>query len=562
MPKIDVFKNDIDDLLLKKLDKNELEDVLASAKAELKELSDDGIYKIELNDTNRPDLWTSAGLARQINQFLKLKKYNYPFFEQKIDAKFEIIVDKRLQNIRPYIVGFGVKNINITEELLLELIQNQEKLCTNFGRARKDVAIGIYKFEKIKFPVYYKAIKPSDIKFVPLEFDNKMDLNEILEKHPKGIEFGHIVKDFELYPIIVDSNNEVLSFPPIINSKYIGEVEVGDKEIFVEITGSDLKNLALVANLLACDLYDRGAEILPIKVKFPYQTPYGKEIVLPFCFNNKIEVPLAQFKTLLGEIPDKNEIEINLKKMGYNKIKFENEKIECVIPNYRQDIMHPVDVIEDFAIGKGYDNFKPEMPSEFTVGTLSKIEILSDKVRDIMVGQGFQEIISNILNSSENIYFKMNNTNSSAVEIANPMTESYNLLRNSIIPSLLEVESISAKAEYPHKIFEIGEIALKDPKENYGTKTLVNLGILSSNPRANFSEMRSCIDSLFYYLNIDDYQIKESERSFLISGRTAEIIVNNNSIGYFGEVHPEILQRWDINMPCVVAELTLDSIIK
>jgi len=561
MPKIEVFKNDIDSLLLKKLNLQQLEKVLESAKAELKELSDEKIYKIELNDTNRPDLWTTAGLARQINQYLQLKVYNYPFFEKKINSHYEIIVDNKLKNIRPFITGFGVKNINITETLLLELIQNQEKLCTNFGRARRDIAIGIYKFARIKFPVHYKAIKPDDIKFVPLEFEEEMDLSEILEKHPKGIEFGHIIKEYEYYPIIVDNSNEVLSFPPIINSRYIGEVEVGDTEIFIEMTGTNLKNLILVTNLLACDLHDRGGKIIPLKVKFPYDTPYGKEIVVPYSFNKEIEIPLEQFKTIVGEIPDETEIKTNLNKMGYKKINITQNKLKCKVPDYRQDIMHPVDIIEDFVIGKGYDNFEPEMPSEFTVGSLSSIEIFSDKVRNIMVGIGFQEIISNILNSSDNIYFKMNSPENTAVEIANPMTESYNLLRNSIIPSLLEVESISAKAEYPHKIFEVGEIVIKSPDENYGTQTLVNLGILSANPKANFSEMRSYIDSLFYYLNIENYKIKETEISFLIPGRTAEIILNKESIGFLGELHPEILQKWDINMPCVIAEINLDKIM-
>lgn len=561
MPKIEVFKNDIESLLLKKLNPQQLEKVLESAKAELKELADNGIYKIELNDTNRPDLWTAAGLARQINLYLQLKEYNYPFFENKINPKYELIVDNKLKNIRAFITGFGVKNINITETLLLELIQNQEKLCTNFGHARRDIAIGIYKLARIKFPVYYKAIKPTDIKFVPLEFEEKMDLNEILEKHPKGIEFGHIIKEYKYYPVIVDNSNEVLSFPPIINSRYIGEIEVGDNEIFIEMTGTNLKNLLLVANLLACDLYDRGGEIIPLKIKFPYETPYGKEIVVPYSFNNEIKIPLEQFNTIIGEIPDKIEIEANLHKMGYKQINVTEDKLKCKVPDYRQDIMHPVDVIEDFVIGKGYDNFKPEMPSEFTVGSLSSIEIFSDKVRDIMIGMGFQEIISNILNSSNNIYIKMNNPENTAVEIANPMTESYNLLRNSIIPSLLEVESISAKAEYPHKIFEVGEILIKSTDENYGTRTLVNLGILSANPKANFSEMRSYIDSLFYYLSIDNYKIKETWLSFLIPGRAAEIIIDKASIGFLGEVHPEILLKWDINMPCVVAEINLDKII-
>ncbi len=560
MPKIDVIKKDIESLLAKKITKDEFETLLSSAKAELGEL-EDGVYRIELNDTNRPDLWTTAGLARQINQYLKLKKYNYPFFDNKKECNLEIIVDKQLKNIRPYIVGFGAKNIEITNDVLLELIQNQEKLCNNFGKNREDVAIGIYKFDRIKFPVHYKAIKPDGIKFVPLGFEDKMDLNEIIKKHPKGIEFGHIVKDFDLYPIIVDNTDNVLSFPPIINSRYIGEVEVGDKNIFIEITGTDLHNIILVANLLACDLYDRGAEIVPVKIKYPYNTSFSNEITIPFKFENRAEISLSDFERIVGEKPNNEEIIDCLGKMGYKNVKVVNDKVKCDIPDYRNDIMHPVDIIEDFVIGKSYDNFKPEMPSDFTIGGLSDIELLSDKVNEIMVGAGFQEIMSNILNSSDNIYYKMNKEVGKSVEIANPMTESYNVLRDSLIPSLLEVESKSAKAEYPHKLFEIGEVLVKSPDENYGAITLTNLGILISHPKANFTEMRTYIYTLFYYLRTDNYKIIDKDITFLIQGRTGDIIIDGKSVGYIGEVHPESLQRWDINMPTTVAEINLLNFI-
>ncbi|MBN1898007.1 MAG: phenylalanine--tRNA ligase subunit beta [Spirochaetes bacterium] len=559
MPKIEIIKKDFDKQILTKLSGSRLEKILECAKAELKGL-EDGIYKIEFNDTNRPDLWTCSGLARQINQYLGLKDYSYPFFK-KAKPALQIKVDSKVKSIRPFIVGFGARDIRITEEWLLELIQNQEKLCMSFGHARRDIAIGIYKLDRIRFPVLYKAIRPSDIKYVPLGMDEEMDLAQILEKHPKGIEFGHIVKNKSFYPIIVDRTSHVLSFPPIINSRYIGEVQTGDKEVFVEITGTDLRNLLLVANMLACDLYDRGATIIPLKVKYPYATLYGQEVQVPYHFNHSIKVLFKQFETIIGNIPSKQDIKTSLKKMGYKDPGFTANALKCTVPDFRHDIMHPVDVIEDYTIGKGFDYFKPEMPSEFTLGSLSQIELFSDNVREVVVGQGYQEIISNILNSSDNMYYRMNIPSGSNVEIANPMTESYNLLRKSIIPSLLEVESVSAKAEYPHKIFEVGEVLIKAGDENYGTKTLVNLGMFSAHPRANFSEMRSAIDSLFYYLNIKDYDIQQSPVSFLIPGRSAEILAGNVSLGYLGEVHPDILSRWDINMPAVVAEINLDKLV-
>ena len=452
-----------------------------------------------------------------------------------------------------------MKNIKIDEDLLLELIQNQEKLADNFGRKRKDIAIGIYKLERIKFPVQYKAVKPENMKFTPLGEEKDMDLKQILEKHPKGIEFGHIVKDYKEYPIILDLNNNVLSFPPIINSKFIGEVEVGDTEIFIELTGWNLTNILLVANIFACDLSDRNAEIIPLQVNYPYETKYTRKFIIPYNFNNEISGNINEFDKMIGFEPNNNEITASLKKMGLNNVKIDKGQLIAKIPPYRNDVMHLVDIVEDFTIGKGYNNFKPKLPSEFTLGTLSDKELFSDKVRNWVVGMEFQELISGILTSKDNAYNKMNILNKNAVEIQNPMTESYAVLRNTIIPSLLEVESYSAKADYPHKIFEVGEVAIKDEKENYGYRTCLHLGLLNAHAKANFSEMRSYVDNIIYYAGIDKFELKPVEKPYLLKGRSAEIIYKNKALGYFGEIHPEVLEKWDINMPCSIIEIYLDE---
>ena len=494
MPKIEVKKSDLSKLLLQDMDTEKLETLLESAKAELDDISAES-YKIELNDTNRPDLWSCAGIARHLNQYTEQKSYDYGFFAKS--SEYQIIVDTNLKNIRPYIAGFSVRNINVDEALLLELIQNQEKLTQNFGKKREDIAIGIYKLANIQFPVHYRAVDPERMAFVPLGETRELNLREILEIHPKGIEFGNIVKDYEKYPIILDDKDDVLSFPPIINSRYIGEVEIGDTELFVELTGFNLNNMLLVANIFACDLADRGAEIIPVEVKYPYKNEYDETVVVPYNFNIKMGGNKKEFEKMVGFVPGDDEISVSLKKMGYKNISIDGDKVEVIIPPFRNDIMHIVDIIEDYIIGKGYNNFEVKMPFEFTKGQLSDIELFSDKLRNIAFGMGFQEVISNILTSEDNIYHKMNSEERNAVEILNPKTESYNILQNSIIPSLLEIEAFSAKADYPHRIFEVGEVVIKDKNENHGSKTLLNIGLLNAHPKSNVSEMRSDVDNIF-----------------------------------------------------------------
>ncbi|MBU1078490.1 MAG: phenylalanine--tRNA ligase subunit beta [Spirochaetes bacterium] len=559
MPKIEVKKKDLNRLLEKSFNDDELEKHLECAKAELDDITDD-MYKIELNDTNRPDLWTSAGIARQINQYLNLKKYSYSFFHKKSDHK--IIVDKNIKNIRPFIVGFGVKEIKIDEDLLLELIQNQEKFAQNFGKKRADIAIGIYKLDRIKFPIHYKAIKPESKKFIPLGEEKELNLKEILIKHPKGIEYGSIIKDHKEYPLIFDSNDNVLSLPPVINSRYIGEVETKDKDIFIELTGTNLTNLLLVANIFAYDLVDRGCKIMPVEVEYPYDTDYKRSFIVPYDFNNSIKVNIGEFDNLVGFKPKPEDIKKNLNKMGYFNIKIEKEQLELSIPGYRNDIMHMVDIVEDYVIGNGYNNFQVKLPSEMTIGHLSLKEQFSDKLRDWAVGMGFQEVLSNILTSTENVYKKMDLEKKEGLQIANPMTESYNILRNSIIPGLLEMEATSAKSVYPHKIFEIGDVGKIDKNGTDGHKTSMNIGFLSAHPKTNFSEMRSYVDNIMYYAGIDQFTLKPAVYKSLIKGRSAEIMFNGQCLGYFGEMDPNILENWDINMPCSIIEIFVNDLQK
>jgi phenylalanyl-tRNA synthetase beta chain len=180
--------------------------------------------------------------------------------------------------------------------------------------------------------------------------------------------------------------------------------------------------------------------------------------------------------------------------------------------------MHPVDLIEDVAISRGYDSFRPVMPERATVGNLSMQELFSDQVREMMVGFGFQEAISNILCSRIELTDRMGLPGIELVEIENVMSQQYNALRNSILPSLLRVEAASSKAFYPHRVFELGEVVKRDPTIKQGSRDMRYLGTLLSHPSANFSELHSFLDLLFYYLG-KEYRLESIAHPSFIEGR-------------------------------------------
>ncbi len=444
MPTITVIKSDLENLLKKKFTIDKLEDYLKWTKGEVKgydEKTDE--IKLELNDSNRPDLWCAEGIARQVRWRLTNKKEAYSFLNKK--TKNEIIVSKELKDIRPYVAACTATGIKVTDNILAQLIQTQEKLSYIFGRKRLGIAIGVYNLEKIRFPVYYKAVRPDEVSFMPLGFEEKMNLSKILSEHPKGKEFSGILKGKELYPLLTDSENKILSFPPIINSREIGEVKVGDENLFIEATGTDIRLVILAINIMAANLFDRGANIEPVQVRYPFATELGKATSTPLNFSEQVTISHADIEKALGEAWKDKDIKGCLASYGYD-IKIKNKKISAAPPFFRDDLMHPMDVIEDLAISRGYDTFKPIMPHHFTVGSLSDIEFLSDRIRGLFVGIGFQEIISNILTSKNELLVKMNMPDERLVEISNVMSESYSVLRNSLVPSLLRVEAESSKA--------------------------------------------------------------------------------------------------------------------
>lgn len=561
MPTIDIKKKDLDRLIRTKVAVSDLERHLMLAKAELKDYNPDtDDLKIELSDSNRPDLWSAEGVARQIRIALAGKPEAYPFFRHGKKGIRRISVSRDMKSVRPFIAACTARGIAMNEEILVQMIQSQDKLSEIFGRKRTTVSIGIYELDRITFPVEYKLVDPHDqkIAFTPLGMEQKMTLAEIIERHPKGISYGGIVKSYPKWPILMDSKGMVLSFPPIINSREIGEVKPSTKNVLIEVTGTDLGMVTLTLNILAISLYDRGAVIEPLEVEYPYKTELGRQAVFPVDISREITIKLADFARLLGEDVPLADVRRRLAAYGY-KVTAGRGAIKVTVPPYRDDIMHPVDVIEDYAVSRGYDSFTPIMPSEFTVGAISDIEQLSDTVRTHMVGAGFQEIMSNILGAREDMDDILAE-GERLVEVANPMSLAYSVLRNRVIPSLLRVESASSKAFYPHRIFEVGEVAILDHDHIMGSRTELNLGVLVSHPAANFSEAHSYLDVLLYYLGID-YMLEVSESPIFMHGRCGKVVSNGVELGFVGEVRPEVLERREITMPCAAFEINLDRIL-
>ena len=568
MPKIEVDKTAFFRYLGKTVQERELEEMFPLAKAELDGVdTEKNILKIELNDTNRPDLWSAPGLARQLRVHETGRVPAYTFFSKEgnmLDAgELAVTVDPGLEHIRPYITAFAVTGKPLDDAGLKEIIQIQEKICWNYGQKRKAIAMGVYRSDLIRYPVRYIAADPDATSFVPLDFTRELSLREINSIHPKGKEYGPIVEGFPAFPFLTDARGEVLSYPPVINSARVGAVKIGDENLFIELTGTDIYSLTLATSIIACDLKDMGHTILPVRVEYPYDTPFGRVVTMPYYFQETAAAEMEYVRGQLGIDISAEEAACLLEKMGITAEAEQNGRSVVISPpEYRNDFLHPADIVEDIMISRGMDSFEPEMPKDFTPGRLTAETEFGRTVKDIMVGLGFQEMIYNYLGSKHDFLDNMELTETHGrgiIQVANPMTENYEYVRPSILPQLLYSESVSGNAVYPHRSFEVGKIALPDGDDNYGSVTKNFLGFLHSDNGADFNIISGYVSALMFYLT-REYVLEELEDPRFIPGRAAVIRYNGTGAGILGEVHPRVLENWGVQMPVTVCELDLDVI--
>ncbi|MFW5852851.1 MAG: phenylalanine--tRNA ligase subunit beta, partial [Nanoarchaeota archaeon] len=395
---------------------------------------------------NRPDLLSEQGFARALSSFAGVDKGLRKYSAKK--SGFKLIIDSSVKDVRPYTACAVVKNFKFSPDKIDQVIKIQEKLHVTYGRNRKKAAIGIYPLEKIKFPIYFKAAK--DIKFRPLESDKEMTASEILSDHPTGKEYGHLLAGVDKYPYFVDSNDEILSMPPIINSYNTGRITGETSAVFIECSGFDHDVLSKCLNMIVCALADDGGEIYEIEVENKH---LHKKYVLPELAPTEMKIDIDYVNKRLGL--SLKDVKPYLEKMGYGY-----EKSKVLVPCYRADILSQSDLVEDIAIAYGFENFNAIIPKVSTVGEEDSIEKFKSKLTEVLVGLGMHETMTYNISSSASQSTLMNSS-PDLVMLANSLTTDYDCLRYWVIPSLMEVLRWNRQHEYPQKFFDFGRIFKK-----------------------------------------------------------------------------------------------------
>ena len=565
MPTINVNKRDLENLVNMSLSDKTIEDKFPMMGVEVEEIFEEikedkkeKIIQFSINP-DRPYYLSVEGLARGFRGFMGIDKGmpKYDVYESDVEVFVE---DVRL---RPYCAFAIVKNV-IVDDLVLESIINlQEKLHWTIGRDRKKIAIGIHDFDKVAPPFYYKEIKGDELKFEPLGHDVEMTPEEILQKHEKGIKYAHLIAD-DKYPIILDKDGNVLSMPPIINGN-LTKVTTETRNLLIDITGTDKNAVENTLNILVSAFADRGGTIYSVKLVNSNNKNKKDTIIYPDLTPKVEELSPEFINKRLGLNLNPGEIITSLRKARMDaEYNYEKNNMIVKIPAYRVDILHKVDFTEEVAIHYGYDKFTGKFPNVATIGEKYPLEKKFDFIRDVMVGYGFFEVMNLTLSNQDVLFKKMkiDVDDNEYVEVLKPASIEHRVVRPSILPLLLETLYINKHNELPQKIFEVGDCVVIDETDESSYTKCKNVGKIAFaiiHPNANFNELKSYAEGLLREMDIN-YKLENYDHPSFIGGRCARIINadTEKAIGYFGELHPEVILNFDLEHPVVGFEMEIE----
>ena len=547
MSTIIINKTEFFKLLGKKLSDKEIEEKISMMGVSVEDIRENE-FDLEVFP-NRPDLLSTYGLARFVSVFLgiskKLKSYNAKKSDYIINVENPIAE-------WPYTATAVVKGLKLNNEKIKEIINIQEKLSTTLLRNRKKGGIGIYPLDKIKFPVKFTAAFPDKINYKPLECNKILSANEILKEHPIGKAYNHIVKDWKKLPLFIDSNNNIMSMPPIVNSHDMGKIDENTTNVFIESTGIDFKTINIALNIIVSAISDMGGEIYQTKLIYKNKTYYT-----PDFKPNEIKLNVDYVNKNLGlELKQKEVISL-LQKMSYNTKKLKNDII-ILVPAYRYDIIHPIDLVEDIAIAYGFDNILPKIKPIATIGEESESEILRRKISNLLIGLKYLEVHPyNLINLEAQT--NLMNVKLNCVKLANSLSQEYNSLRTWILPSLINILKENKHNEYPQNIFCSGSVFKYDNNKDTGIREDLYVSLLACHSSANFTEIKQILDYLSNCFSFN-YEIEEKEHGSFISGRSGVIIINKKEVGIIGEINPKVLENFGLEMPVAALELNLEEL--
>lgn len=488
--------------------------------------------KVEFNP-DRPDLFSFLMLERALRIYNGVIKAEIPVFPF---VRTQISVDPETRKVRNKIGGLYAVGPVICKKLS-PLIDYQEKLHSSIGRDRKKVSIGIHDLDKIFPPFSFQMVNSGEVFFETYDSIVSGTASEILERHPKAAEYGYLIPDRGRVPVLSDSKGQVLSMPPIINGK-ASVVTEKTSRFFVDITGSDTASIRACLFCLSYMFHYMGYSVSIISED-------DKEEQFISSYNGRsIVITDGEVKKIIGTRIDKSEMTEIFRRMGYAIPEIGMKGIS--VPGNRVDVMGPADVIEDLAKGLRYEKIAPARPALAVIGKELPERKGQRDLRELLIGSGFQEIMSYVVTSSK-LYGKT--PYNSGVTVSNPKSLDFSIIRDRLYLNMLDFLRLNRSNSLPQKVFEIGDVIIEGKQVPH-----VAIGVIHS--KASYSELYSSVRYILSRIYEDTCSVETAEVNHMIPGRSGSIKVGSRPIGVIGEIKPETLIKFDLQNPVVMAEFS------
>jgi phenylalanyl-tRNA synthetase beta chain len=519
----------------------ELEDILFNLKCEVKPIDEDYV-EVEVN-ADRVDMFSLEGLTRAAKGLLDKEK-GIKEIELR-DSPYRIVVGN--VPTRKFVAGAVIFDYNINEDSLRELIQFQEKLHSTIGRNRRKVAIGIHDANKIPSTKINYVEVPLTRKMIPLGYKEEMTVKQVLEVTDQGKEYGRISIRGEYHPALV-SGNEIISLPPVINSE-LTRITGNTKNLFIDVTGTNIIDVMNTINILSCNLAENGASIGKVIIDGLPGIDYSPELR-----NRKVEVKKEYIDKILGMNLSPEVIIELLSKMRLDA-RNEGNLVLVTIPPYRIDIIGPSDVIEEIAMSIGYSSIQTTRVISYQKGRGLKIRYFENYLRDLVISYGFTEVITFVLTNSK----LQSLLGLRFVSLKNPVSVELDSLRSSLIPNIIDFLKNNLHSRMPLKVFELGKVVIRNDEEETRASTTRQLCMSIMDSKVEYHEIQSYVDSLLNDIGFTVKYVPYDDEIF-IHGRAAKIIIENKEVGVIGEINPKILENLKISYPIGIGEINVDKI--
>jgi phenylalanyl-tRNA synthetase beta chain len=490
---------------------------------------------------NRPDLLVLEGTGRAMRAFLGVKPGLPKYAVAK--ATTELKVDKGVAAVRPHAALCFVRGVSFDADYVQTVIDAQEKLTFSPGRKRRKVAIGIHDAKGLKGPFTYTTVGPQEKPFIPLGATTAMTPQQIVAEHPKGREFGHLVDG--RFPVFLDGAGKVISMPPIINAQSTA-VTAATRDVLIDVTGTDAKAVRQTIALLATALAERGGAIEAITVhdaSGAWNSPDLRPV--------EHVIHTDDVAALLGLEWTGEHVAECLRRMGHDAEAFDN-KVQVQVGAWRQDILHPVDLLEDVGIGHGFDQFPGSLPATATFGGKLAHQGIEDALRSLLVGHGWHEVRTLTLSDAKAQWGNWGAKPGRAVQLLNPVVEEQTLLRTRLAPSLLNVLAQNRHRSLPQRIFEIGQVVVEVEGK---WRNRVHVAGVELSAKAGFSEVKGLVQALLRDTALAGHLAAGHEPGF-IPGRCGKV-EGGRLEGPFGELHPDTILAFGLAAPATAFEFQI-----